>query len=525
MEIPNMKRVLSWLLVAAMCAATPAYAGTGNAGERFTFEFHAEPLVEVLTFISRKTHIDLVPDASLPANLVTQRMENKTLSEILAALGNAYSLGFAQQNPRTIIVGSEQSIAKRFGGESKMLSEQQAVFTIQNADPNAIVTMLRGSLPDSTTLLADARTRSIMVVASPSVVQRASDLIKQFDTQEVDRHIQTFRIQYAKASDLQKPVSDGLGLAAPYGVTAVPSANSLVVTGTGDAIVRARALISELDQPTSQVVFVSQIIQMTPQNDNSHVGLQVGTNVAAGSSGSGTTGNTFNNGQLVVSTLTTTKDLLGVVNTLISSGSARAKALPNMVIANGAAATISDPTLFPVVSSDPIRGQTVQAISYGVSLTMDATIGSVGVLTHVKGQLTQLQGLVQSQYPIVGGPTFDTVAEIPDDHTLVLAGLEQDTSNDTLGKIALLGDLPLIGGLFRDRQRQHQRVNVLILISCHIIRPDEFVPGTLATPDPIGYLRAAVTPPLPTPAPTPTPEPTPAPTHRPQQTLHLHRSN
>ena len=75
-----MKRVLSWLLVAALCAATPAYAGTGNAGERFTFEFHAEPLVEVLTFISRKTHIDLVPDASLPANLVTQRMENKTLS-------------------------------------------------------------------------------------------------------------------------------------------------------------------------------------------------------------------------------------------------------------------------------------------------------------------------------------------------------------------------------------------------------------------------------------------------------------
>ena len=163
------------------------------------------------------------------------------------------------------------------------------------------------------------------------------------------------------------------------------------------------------------------------------------------------------------------------------------------------------------MSSDPIRGQTVQAISYGVSLSIDATIGAAGVLTHVKGALTQLQGLVQSQFPIVGGPTFDTVAQIPDDHTLVLAGLEQDTSSDTLGKIKFLGDLPLIGGLFRDRQQQHQRVSVMILISCHIIRSNELTPGTLTTPNPGAYLQAVVSPPTPSPAPSmPAPLPTPA---------------
>lgn len=511
-----MKRSVVSLLLAGLLTASPAYAAAdGNANTpRFTFEFHSEPLVEVLTFISRKTHVDLVPDASLPPVLVTDRLEAMTLPDILAALGNAYSIGFARTDPRTIIVGSEQSIAKRFGGDPRLLSERQVVFKIKNADPATIEQVLRTALPDSTTIVTDPRTRSIMMVASPAVIERAGALISNFDSPEIDRHVETYSIQYAKASDLAKPVSDALGLAPPYGVTVVPSANSLVVTGTNDALARAQALISQLDQPTSQVVFVSHVVQMTPQNDNSHVGLQVGTNSSTSVTGTGTT-NSFTSGQFVVSTLTTTAGLLGVLNTLVSTGSAQAKALPNMVIANGASATIADPTLFPVVSSDPIRGQTVQAISYGVSLSLDATIGAAGVLTHVKGQLTQLEGLVQSQYPIVGGPTFDTVVQIPDDHTLVLAGLEQDTSSDTLGKIKFLGDLPLIGGLFRDRQQQHERVSVLILISCHIIRPNELVSGTLATPNPAAYLHAVMSPPTPSPAP-PTPVPTPTPVSLPQ---------
>ena len=117
-----------------------------------------------------------------------------------------------------------------------MLSEKQVVFKIQNADPTAIEQVLRSALPDSTTILADPRTRSIMMVASPAVIERASGLIASFDTPQIDRHVQTFAIQYSKATDLAKPVTDALGLAPPYGVTAVPSANSLVVTGTNDAL-------------------------------------------------------------------------------------------------------------------------------------------------------------------------------------------------------------------------------------------------------------------------------------------------
>ena len=80
-----MKRCLSALFLAALFTISPAFAAADNANaQRFTFEFHAEPLVEVLTFISRKTHVDLVPDASLPPVLVTDRLEAMTLADILA---------------------------------------------------------------------------------------------------------------------------------------------------------------------------------------------------------------------------------------------------------------------------------------------------------------------------------------------------------------------------------------------------------------------------------------------------------
>ncbi|MEO1124543.1 MAG: type II secretory pathway, component HofQ, partial [Cyanobacteria bacterium J06635_15] len=58
---------------------------------------------------------------------------------------------------------------------------------------------------------------------------------------------------------------------------------------------------------------------------------------------------------------------------------------------------------------------------------------------------------------------------IRDGQSLVLTGIIQDSERDTVSKIPILGDLPIIGALFRSTSRQTSRAEVVILVTPQIL--------------------------------------------------------
>jgi type II secretory pathway component HofQ len=58
-----------------------------------------------------------------------------------------------------------------------------------------------------------------------------------------------------------------------------------------------------------------------------------------------------------------------------------------------------------------------------------------------------------------------------EDETLVIGGLIQDTTTRTESKIPLLGDLPLVGRMFRNDDLTHQRNELIITVTPHVISP------------------------------------------------------
>jgi len=57
--------------------------------------------------------------------------------------------------------------------------------------------------------------------------------------------------------------------------------------------------------------------------------------------------------------------------------------------------------------------------------------------------------------------------------TVVLGGLMKDSTSDTLTKIPVLGDLPFVGALFRQKSETSSRKNLLIFITAHILTDDK----------------------------------------------------
>ena len=78
---------------------------------------------------------------------------------------------------------------------------------------------------------------------------------------------------------------------------------------------------------------------------------------------------------------------------------------------------------------------------------------------------------------------------------MVLGGLVQDTVTNNTEKVPLLGDLPLIGGLFRFETRRQQKTNLMVFLRPFIVREDADARGlTLDRYDAMRRMEETTTP-------------------------------
>jgi type II secretory pathway component GspD/PulD (secretin) len=70
--------------------------------------------------------------------------------------------------------------------------------------------------------------------------------------------------------------------------------------------------------------------------------------------------------------------------------------------------------------------------------------------------------------------TIDTEINVPDGDTMVIGGIISDTKREADAKIPLLGDLPVIGWLFRDSSKSGTRTSLYFFVTPHILHDEDF---------------------------------------------------
>jgi type II secretory pathway component GspD/PulD (secretin) len=69
----------------------------------------------------------------------------------------------------------------------------------------------------------------------------------------------------------------------------------------------------------------------------------------------------------------------------------------------------------------------------------------------------------------------NTAVRVKDGETIVIGGLMQKKKSETKKKIPFLGDVPYIGGMFRSTSNNEEESEVLIMITPHILRDEDFL--------------------------------------------------
>ncbi|PIV75622.1 MAG: general secretion pathway protein [Rhodobacteraceae bacterium CG17_big_fil_post_rev_8_21_14_2_50_65_11] len=270
-------------------------------------------------------------------------------------------------------------------------------------------------------------------------------------------------------------VDRALGLADRYAPGRV--SNMMMVGGSQQVMLRVR--FAEMSRSVRRELGAS--LGISGNLFNGDGGAVLGSNAfnttggATFGPGTGAASNSVagRNGALGISFGNNSLQLSVLLEALESNGVVRTLAEPNLSALSGATASFNAGGEFAVpVQSD--QGVGVEFRPFGVNLSFTPTV--VGNET-INLQLSAEVSAIDNQVPTVNGVpglrtrTASTTVEMRDGESFAIAGLLQDDFRDSIGQVPWLGDIPVLGALFRSANYQREQSELVIIVSAHLVSP------------------------------------------------------
>ncbi len=168
-------------------------------------------------------------------------------------------------------------------------------------------------------------------------------------------------------------------------------------------------------------------------------------------------------------------------NILKQNNLGRVLAEPNLVTTSGQQASFLAGGLYPVPSPQPsavgAATVTVTYQPYGVSLKFTPTVlDGDKIAMDLEPEVSELDPTVTVQvagFSIQGflDRKMSTHLEVQDGQTIAMAGLLKNLDTNVVNKFPWLGDVPVLGNLFRSSSWQKQETELVVLVTPHLVKP------------------------------------------------------
>jgi len=317
----------------------------------------------------------------------------------------------------------------------------------------------------------------------------------------------------AGATQATSPVAASASPSTGGFIQADPATNSLIITAPEPLYKQVRALIDQLDTRRAQVYIESMIVEVDGA-DGVDLGFQwqgllgqsgdrwgagVGTNFGStgniiGITGAAATGNAAaavsQIGQgLNIALLRNyggVYSLAGILRALQSQTTTNVVSTPNLITLDNEEAKIVVGENVPFITGQFTQTggattnpfQTIERKDVGITLRIRPQIGENGAIRMV---IFQEQSSVKSDVaagtsnagPSTTKRSIEGTVTVDDGQILVLGGLIEDRYETTRSKVPLLGDIPVVGGLFRSESRTRKRTNLMVFLRPVVMRDAE----------------------------------------------------
>lgn len=387
---------------------------------------------------------------------------------------------------------------------AQVLSEQLSRILSQRHAPLPSSTRARSARPisESVKVLADPRTNSVIVFTKAQDLDMVTSLVKQLDIPRSPSTHQLYLVYLKNAQAAE--VAESLGQAAanlrltgsvdntpPIQITSDPGTNALLINASAQDYEIIADIITKLDIVREQILVELLIVEIGTDN-LTEIGVDWATLDEAVAHEARFFGQTnfgprvdFLSGNLEglgVGLWKLTSSGVGIgaiLHALAKESSVNILSTPSIVASNHQPARIVVGENRPFATetrlteftdfANPSAIKTFEYRDVGITLDIVAHVSQGGMVRlEIESEFTKLIEDVTN--PSTDTPTTTkrqakTVISLPSGSTAVIGGLMRDDTIRVEQKIPLLGDLPIVGRLFRNNRDRSQKTNLLIFIT------------------------------------------------------------
>jgi pilus assembly protein CpaC len=177
----------------------------------------------------------------------------------------------------------------------------------------------------------------------------------------------------------------------------------------------------------------------------------------------------------------------GIIDFLKGNGMVKILAEPTLIAISGQTANFLAGGEFPIPELDDEGNVGVEFKPYGVELAFTPTVMSAKRISiRVEPVVSELDFSVSTT---IGGATVpgilarraSTMVELADGQSFAIAGILKETSRENLSKYPGLGDIPILGALFKSKSFQKNETELVIIVTPHLVKPLDMAEQTLPT--------------------------------------------
>jgi type IV pilus assembly protein PilQ len=299
-------------------------------------------------------------------------------------------------------------------------------------------------------------------------------------------------LKHIKADDVPQILPKNIPI---NNVKVIKEQNALLISGTSEDIVQTMEFLETVDIPTPQVVIDVLVVEYT-RNNSKDFGWGFGWGGRKNTTG--TTDQVSDFGSFPELQATTTKASLietfsnisalknatilknlpsgfyAYLNLLEQQNKAKVLAQPSITVLNGNKAKIDvGQTQYYQVKGGTENNPTLdfRPINFGISLNITPWISKSGQITaEISPEISNSPGMNKnSNYPDISRRSVSTTVRINNGETLILGGLLKTEETVSHVKVPILGDIPILGYLFRQSLKRNTQTNLVVYITPHLV--------------------------------------------------------
>lgn len=452
-------------------------------------------VVQLIEFLAYRGGLNNVVIGKGVAGQATKLMfDDVTVADALEVVLSVNQLAYELKGGiMTILTDAEYQATT---GRSFYDQKRTKVVSLRYADPARVATMLAAVKSTIGTVVSDPVSGTLILVDTPDRIEQMAAVAAAADMDTIGRIVPTetkaFVLQYADVKtvlpEVQSLITKDVGI-----VRSDDRTKTLIVMDLPHNLRRIEDLVRLFDRRPRQVFIEAKMVEVD-LNDQFSLGINwnhvfegidprfsLSTASSTLSANRTASDKTFS---LNYSTIAAGGELSAVLEALKTVGETRVLSNPQIAVMDGQEAKIE------VVEDQPykevqyeagttnVTGTTYLFKKVGVQLAVTPRINdedmiSVEVRPESSTITTWYDGVEQEGTPVVKQSVAETTVLVKDGVTIVIGGLIKDQKQKTVNSVPLLGDIPLLGRLFKYERNTTRKTETVCFLTPRIVTGDE----------------------------------------------------